>query len=320
MPPHGRVPGHGLEALDTLAGAVLDDGRKVVSCGHCGATASVASAELSTRCIYCLSSLSVSSQARPLAAVDAVVPFALTRQEAKTHFAKWLSALWFAPNALRSQAKLTGLRAIYLPVWLFSAHVETTWTASAGYLTSAEDDRKAGRKRPAGDKGHVRTRWENVSGTHSADYEGLLSSASKGLAPKELASMGPFELDRALAPFDAGFLAGFDAEFPGVSARQGWAHARHQIEQQEERACKPLVPGDEHRKLKVTPVTSEERFLLALLPVFVVAYAFRGEVYRVVVNGRTGQVEGDQPLSAVKVSLLLATIALVVGALWFAIA
>jgi hypothetical protein len=36
-------------------------------------------------------------------------------------------------------------------------------------------------------------------------------------------------------------------------------------------------------------------YKLLLLPVWTCGYTYRGELYRLVVNGQTGQVEGDVP-------------------------
>ena len=45
------------------------------------------------------------------------------------------------------------------------------------------------------------------------------------------------------------------------------------------------------------------RFKHLLMPVWIGAYRFRGRPYQVVVNGQTGEVEGDRPWSAWKIGL-----------------
>ena len=39
-----------------------------------------------------------------------------------------------------------------------------------------------------------------------------------------------------------------------------------------------------------------------LLPVWLAAYKYRGKTYRFVVNGRTGNVQGERPYSTVKIT------------------
>jgi hypothetical protein len=45
-----------------------------------------------------------------------------------------------------------------------------------------------------------------------------------------------------------------------------------------------------------------------LLPVYVGAYRFQEKVYQVVVNGRTGEVQGERPYSVWKIALLVVSV------------
>ncbi len=46
------------------------------------------------------------------------------------------------------------------------------------------------------------------------------------------------------------------------------------------------------------------------------AYRFQAKVYQVLVNARTGEVQGERPYSAVKIALLVALILLAAVILW----
>jgi hypothetical protein len=50
-----------------------------------------------------------------------------------------------------------------------------------------------------------------------------------------------------------------------------------------------------------------------LLPLWVVAYRYRGKTWRLVVNGQTGQVDGEAPLSWAKILLLVLVVATVMA-------
>jgi hypothetical protein len=49
-----------------------------------------------------------------------------------------------------------------------------------------------------------------------------------------------------------------------------------------------------------------------LLPVYAGAYQFNGKLFQIVVNGRTGEIQGDRPYSAWKIALLVVAILLFV--------
>jgi hypothetical protein len=49
-----------------------------------------------------------------------------------------------------------------------------------------------------------------------------------------------------------------------------------------------------------------------LLPIYAGAYQFGGKTYQIVVNGRTGEVQGGRPYSWVKIGALVLFILLVI--------
>ena len=49
------------------------------------------------------------------------------------------------------------------------------------------------------------------------------------------------------------------------------------------------------------------------------AYKFQAKVYQVLVNARTGEVQGERPYSAMKIALLSVAILLLVVVLWISL-
>ena len=65
------------------------------------------------------------------------------------------------------------------------------------------------------------------------------------------------------------------------------------------------IGGDEQRVTQVATNYSAVTFKHLLLPVYVGAYRFRDKVYQVVLNGRTGEVQGERPYSFWKIFFLV---------------
>lgn len=72
------------------------------------------------------------------------------------------------------------------------------------------------------------------------------------------------------------------------------------------------IGGDEQRIESIHREYAAVTFLHLLLPVWMGAYRFQAKVYRVRVNARTGEVQGERPYSSVKIALLSAAILLAV--------
>jgi hypothetical protein len=64
------------------------------------------------------------------------------------------------------------------------------------------------------------------------------------------------------------------------------------------------IGGDEQRIDSVHTQYSDVTFKHVLLPVWISAYRYRNKVYRFLVNGQTGEVTGEAPISWWKVALI----------------
>jgi hypothetical protein len=72
------------------------------------------------------------------------------------------------------------------------------------------------------------------------------------------------------------------------------------------------IGGDEQMISDIKTHYSAVTFKHLLLPVYAGAYRLNQKVFQVVVNGRTGEVQGDRPYSFWKIALLVLSILLVI--------
>jgi hypothetical protein len=85
--------------------------------------------------------------------------------------------------------------------------------------------------------------------------------------------------------------------------------AHQGLEQLERAACQPLVPG-RCRNLKVNVRLDGLSSSTVLLPVWIMAYRYKEQVYRFLVNGQTGHATGQAPVSWKKVVAAIAVVVL----------
>ena len=147
-----------------------------------------------------------------------------------------------------------------------------------------------------------RTRWEPASGRRRDRYDDVLVVASRGL-PREIAErLRSFDTS-ALQPYDPRFLAGWKAEEYGVSLEEGWVRAEIELQRTQRGRCARDVPGDTQRELEVRTHLGERTFKHVLLPLYIATYRYGEKPYRFLVNGQTGEVRGEAPLSPLKIAL-----------------
>ena len=71
------------------------------------------------------------------------------------------------------------------------------------------------------------------------------------------------------------------------------------------------IGGDEQRIHQVSTAYSAITFKHLLLPVWISAYRFQDRVYQVVVNARTGEVQGERPYSPLKIAAFVVFLILI---------
>jgi hypothetical protein len=79
------------------------------------------------------------------------------------------------------------------------------------------------------------------------------------------------------------------------------------------------IGGDEQQIFSVQTQHSAITFKHILLPVYVGAYHLQNKLYQVVVNARTGEVQGERPYSWIKITLFAILVISILYFLWCAI-
>ena len=274
--------------------------RRTAACEECGAKVSFAGKATTGCCDFCGSQRLLEQAAdTTLIRPESLVPFKIAQNKASALFREWIKGLWFRPSDLKHKAKMTEIQGVYVPYWTFDAHVESEWTAEAGYhyyeTEYYEDEEGKERERKV-----LRTRWEPAWGGREDDFDDVLACASKGL-PVALADRLTTFDTRALQPYQPEFLSGWKAEEYALELNEAWKHAVGKMERQQDSRCAGDVPGDTQRFLNVTNRFSEETFKHVLLPIWISAYRYKDQVYRFLVNGQSGEVQGKAPWSWPKI-------------------
>lgn len=290
---------------------VVQLGQYVYKCQGCGAQTE--SNDLSTRCQFCGAPLIADPGAVELIAPEAVLPFQVPREQVRDVFKKWVTSRWFAPSSLKKVASTEQLTGTYLPHWTYDSSTTTRYTGQRGehyYVTETyvEDGQQKTRQ-------VQRTAWYPAAGTVDRDFDDVLVPATTTLPANRLDKLGPWVLSRSV-PFQRDYLSGYRTLRYDVEADTGLDTAKQQMQKVIHEDCRQDIGGDEQRVSSMNTHYAALMFKLILLPVWIAAYLHAGKTWQVQVNASTGEVMGDRPYSAVKITLaVIAAIILIVAAL-----
>jgi ribosomal protein S27E len=302
----GAIVEHDLFAgIDAMAQGLGTETDKISRCKECGATMHFGDSKIATSCAFCGAAAVWVEATKKIVRPESLVPFGIDNKVANQSFARWIGKLWFRPSDLKKLAKVQEMIGVYVPFWTYDAHVESSWTADAGYYYTVTEDYEVvvNGESETRTREVQHTRWESAWGQRSDDYDDILVCGSVGL-PKDLAdSLKSFDTQQ-LVPYTPEYLAGWRAEEYAVDLQAGFEVAKERIDEDQRSRCGGDVPGDTHRMLEVSSTYSQLTFKHVLLPIWIAAYRYRGDVYRILVNGQTGEVQGKAPYSWAKIALL----------------
>ena len=291
---------------------------RVSQCGNCGARVTYDETATSEVCVYCGSANVLAQEAnRNAIRPESLVPLDISRKNVEERFKKWLHGLWFRPNALKKQKKFEAV-GVYVPFWTFDCAVHSDWSADAGhyYYVPVVYTVVVNGKPQVRTRMERRIRWVPAWGQRDDAYDDVLVHASKGMPEKLVQELGGFDT-RELVPYRPEYLAGWRAEEYSVDLEQGWDAGQGAVEKEQRNRCAGDVPGDTYRNLRVKNLISGVHWKHILLPMWSLQYKFKGKVYTVLINGQTGNVEGEAPISWVKVLLAVVFALVAVGVALF---
>lgn len=296
--------------LKITAGAELE-----TKCQACGAVIMMDAKTVTQECPFCGVHLeSQPKSAEPIIEPAAVLPFKVDQNGARKVFKQWVNSRWFAPNTFKQIGDLGRLIGLYAPYWTFDAMTFTFYTGQRGtyyYVTESFTAMVNGKPTPR-TRQVRKIRWTPAEGQVRHWFDDVLVVASKGLPTKYAQELAPWDLNQ-LADFKSDYLSGFRTERYQVGLEGGFTDAKRQMEPIIDSLIRQDIGGDEQKISSRSTQYSGITFKHILLPVWVSAYRYADKLHRILINARTGEVQGSRPYSPWKIAGLVILILAIVG-------
>lgn len=287
-----------------------------IKCSGCGAETTFNPNVVSDNCPFCgspqvVKEASLSHKIKP----KSLLPFDIDQEKAFDQFRTWINKIWFAPNNLkrfaRQQEKLTGM---YIPYWTYDAMTSSDYRGERGTdyhttetYTATENGRPVTKTRTV-----TRTSWTPVSGHVDKNFDDMLTVASKTLPREYVEKLEPWGTEN-LVPFNEKYLSGFRTESYQVDLREGFEDAKIKMDNLIRQAVNRDIGGDHQRIQFLNTIYNNITFKHILMPIWISAYSYKNKIFRFLINGRTGEVQGERPYSVAKITLaVLAVIAVII--------
>lgn len=282
---------------------ISDEGKHVYNCSACGSKVMLDKGEVSVRCSFC-GSKNVNEEAFEKNYIQpaGIIAFKNSVTKAQEIYKNWIGKGFFTPKKLQTLSFINNLKGVYIPFWTYDAQTNSHWSGYAGRYYYATQTRYVNGKQETYQE--QRTEWIWREGMHSKFFDDVLVSSSVGAPQADVSKIFPYNLSEVVN-FNPKLLLGWEAEIYNIDVKKGYDTAVSIMNKKIEEECAQMLRMDTYKDLRVQTQTSEQTFKHILLPLWICSYDYKGKVYKFLVNGQTGKIDGSKPIDKLKVALVV---------------
>ncbi len=272
---------------------------RAYSCPSCGAELICDASTAATSCPYCGNPTVVPGQFAGTLKPDFVLPFKLSKDDAIKALKQHYKGKALLPKTFSSENHLKELKGVYVPFWMFDGEAE----GRAQFVAAISHTHTMG------DYEITETDHYDVRRAGSVSFEKIPVDASSKMPDDYMDSIEPYDY-ADLKPFSIAYLPGFLADKYDVSIEASRERADKRCEASVLAALENSVKGYTSCVRESGEATVQRgKVHYALLPVWLLSTKWHGKSYLFAMNGQTGKLVGDLPVSRGKAFGIFSAIA-----------
>ena len=277
----------------------------VYNCPQCGAELMTTDETDATAfCPYCGNTSLLMDKMRKAKRPSYIIPFQITKEECKAAYLREAKKAVFTPSEYKKEELIDSFRGIYMPYWSFRVEQQGEAHIEAESPSSRDGD-------------YVVTDHYDIRAQIDTVYDGITHDASRAFDDEISECLSPFDAHKRV-PFTPGFLSGFYAdvadEDPGKYEKRVKEYTELETARKllEDNGVRATTSDLMLKGVSNVQVPSEIGSVYRVFyPVWFMSYRNGNNITYATVNGQTGKVVADFPISTSRFILaaLLAALA-----------
>lgn len=265
-----------------------DEEVQMYNCSTCGAQIICEENTVATSCPYCGNPTVIPGQFTAGLMPEKVIPFKIDKKGAENALKQFYKGKSLLPKVFSAENHIEEIKGVYVPFWLFDGTVDAEVSLSCTKVYS----------RIEGQFRVTETDFYNVRRCGTVPFSKVPADASKKMDNAQMDSIEPFDYS-GLVDFSTSYLPGFYAEAYDEDKDTVFPRIKTRVENSAVSEMISDVSGYDG-----TSVTSQKTNIrdlkthYAFLPVWLLNTKWKGKDFRFAVNGQTGKVVGNLPISA----------------------
>ena len=260
-------------------------------CPDCNGVIPVQEYTAATRCPYCDNYIVLDERVEGQFLPKRLIPFQLGKETVKQSLREKFKKNVFAPTDFLSEVRLETMEGDYVPFWFFDYDVNADYQG---------EGRKV-RSWTSGNTQYTETSYYDVRRNLDIHFQNIPVDASIPMPDAIMDLMEPYDY-KQLTDFDPKYLSGFMAERYNMPASDLENRARVKMGEDTKALMQQELSGYSGiKEIRNAAGVLREEQNYGMLPVWKYIYRYKGQDYPFYVNGQTGKIVGNAPLSAAKV-------------------
>ena len=265
---------------------------RAYNCTKCGAELICDETTAATSCPYCGNNTVIPGKFAGVDRPDYVIPFKVDKKQAVNAFKNYYKGRKLLPSSFESENHIEEIKGVYVPFWMFSGRIE----GNAEYETY-EESRRRDR-----DEEIVTRKYYEVFREGEMRFEKIPVDASNRMPDDLMDSIEPFDY-KEMRPFAMEYMPGYLANKYDVAKEESRGRADDRAVQSFRAALKDSVKNyNSVRVMKQKEKIHPDKAEYGMLPVWLLSSNFQGKNYLFAMNGQSGKMIGDLPISKAKLA------------------
>lgn len=283
----------------TIVDTFDDEEARQYVCRNCNATLITDNHTALEKCFFCGNPMRLGERMSGDLAPTKVIPFTISKEKALRTYHKWRRNLIFSPREYIKSKYKREMIGVYIPFWLYNIKVQGEASLHAVSVKTFKENKEK----------VTQTSEYNLYRQIDLSFENIPRTASKMFTQNQLEGILPYDYN-TLKTFQLRDLANHYSEQYNTTSDTSLNDAINAADSLTNEFL--MQSGRKYENVTIDHKDCDTRMLsseYALMPVWIVRYDYRDKEYTFLMNGQTGKVAGNPPLSPVKLAVSFGLIA-----------
>ncbi|MBR3280644.1 MAG: hypothetical protein IKI57_02185 [Clostridia bacterium] len=282
------------ENKDDDSSEINNDEFDLYTCENCGAQIVADKNTAATFCVYCGGYTLIKDRLVGNFKPQYIIPFQTTKEDAVSEYMKYIDSRTFVPNSFKSPNNIEKLTGVYIPFWTYDSDLRVQ---KSGYGTTVRTWR-------SGNYEYTETSEFKFDRDVIVSFDDVPVDGSQKFDDDLMDSIEPFDYSKK-KEFDSRYLSGFLAEKYDVDKEAAYERAQLRMINSSNQKVDSSIPYAAPRISSVNMSEDKGEVLYWLLPVWMLNTKYNDKMYQFAMNGESGKVVGNFPISFKKVLIML---------------